>query len=269
MPLIESNTFHDALFSLGYVHASDRITQMVTLRLLAQGRLAEMSGPEVLDVDRFMRAVNLKKSAGELYNASSPRLKRFFEVYARGVNAYLFRYRDKLPPDLAQTGYKPEYWKPEDSALLFCLLNFSESANLQEELSSLVLAQKVGVDKLAWLTPSAPDEPIPLAEADKLKGVNLSQITGLAGLDTVSQQLSSLNSLAVTTSSNWAIGPQRSRSGKSLLANDLAAQPQAPSPWNYVQIRAPKYQAVGASIAGLPTLLSGFNGKVAGSMSTG
>jgi len=268
MPLIESNTFHDALFSLGYVHASDRITQMVSLRLLAQGRLAEMSGPEVLDVDRFMRAVNLKKSAGELYNASSPRLKRFFEVYARGVNAYLFRYRDKLPPDLAQTGYKPEYWKPEDSALLFCLLNFSESANLQEELASLLLAQKVGVDKLAWLTPSAPDEPIPLAEAEKLNGVNLSQINGLAGLDAVSQQLSSLNSLAVTTSSNWAIGPQRSRSGKSLLAGDLAAQPQAPSPWNYVQIRAPKYQAVGASIAGLPTLLSGFNGNVAWSMST-
>ena len=268
MPLIESNTFHDALFSLGYVHASDRITQMVTLRLLAQGRLAEMSGPEVLDVDRFMRAVNLKKSAGELYNASSPRLKRFFEVYARGVNAYLFRYRDKLPPDLAQTGYKPEYWKPEDSALLFCLLNFSESVNLQEEIASLVLAQKVGVDKLAWLTPSAPDEAIPLAEAEKLKGVNFSQITGLAGLDAVGQQLSSLNSLAVTTSSNWAIGPQRSRSGKSLLAGDLAAQPQAPSPWSYVQIRAPKYQAVGASIAGLPTLLSGFNGKVAWSMST-
>lgn len=267
MPLIESNTFHDALFSLGYVHASDRITQMVTLRLLAQGRLAEMSGPQVLDVDRFMRAVNLKKSAGELYNASSPRLKRFFEVYARGVNAYLFRYRDKLPADLAQSGYKPEYWKPEDSALLFCLLNFSQSSNLQGELSSLVLAQKVGVDKLAWLTPSAPDEPVPLAEADKLKGVNLSQITGLAGLETVGQQLRSLNALSVTTSSNWAIGPQRSRSAKSLLANDIAAQPQAPSPWNYVQIRAPKYQAAGASIAGLPTLLSGFNGKVAWSMS--
>lgn len=53
MPLIESNSFHDALFTLGYVHASDRITQMVTLRLLAQGRLAEMSGAERLDVDRY------------------------------------------------------------------------------------------------------------------------------------------------------------------------------------------------------------------------
>src|ERR1700743_1120696 len=46
IPLIESNTFHDALFTLGYVHASDRITQMVTLRLLAQGRLAEMNGAD-------------------------------------------------------------------------------------------------------------------------------------------------------------------------------------------------------------------------------
>ncbi|MFO2463878.1 penicillin acylase family protein [Pseudomonas sp. 15FMM2] len=267
MPLIESNTFHDALFSLGYVHASDRINQMVTLRLLAQGRLAEMSGPDALDVDRLMRAVNLKKSAGELYNASSPRLKRFFEVYARGVNAYLFRYRDKLPSDLAQTGYKPEYWKPEDSALLFCLLNFSESANLQEELSSLVLAQTVGADKLAWLTPVAPDEPLASSEADNLKGVNLSQISGLAALDAAIQQLRAFNSLGSTTSSNWAIAPQRSRSGKSLLANDLSSRLQTPSPWNYVQIRAPKYQAAGVSIAGLPTLFAGFNGKVAWSMS--
>ena len=63
----------------------------------------------------------------------------------RGVNAYLFRYRDKLPADLAQSGYKPEYWKPEDSALLFCLLNFSQSSNLRE-LSSLVLKRSASTN---------------------------------------------------------------------------------------------------------------------------
>ncbi len=194
MPLIESNSFHDALFTLGYVHASDRITQMVTLRLLAQGRLAEMSGAERLDVDRYMRAVNLKKNADELYKASSPRLKRFFEVYARGVNAYLFRYRDKLPSDLAATGYKPEYWKPEDSALMFCLLNFSQSANLPEEIASLVLAQTVTNDKLAWLSPSYPDEPLPMAEADKLQGLRLNgQIPGLNEISKATSQLAELN----------------------------------------------------------------------------
>ncbi|QHC94344.1 penicillin acylase family protein [Pseudomonas sp. R84] len=269
MPLIESNTFHDALFSLGYVHASDRINQMVTLRLLAQGRLAEMSGASMLDADRYMRAVNLKKSAGELYKASSPRLKRFFEVYARGVNAYLFRYADKLPGDLAASGYKPEYWKPEDSALIFALLNFSQSANLPEEISSLVLAQTVTTDKLAWLTPSAPDENLPLAEADKLQGLKLNgQIPGLTELSSASQQLSALNLLGTSSSNNWAIAPQRSRSGKSLLASDAHGPLAAPSLWSFVQIRAPKYQAAGVTVAGLPMVLGGFNGKVAWSMTS-
>ncbi|MEN5047100.1 penicillin acylase family protein [Pseudomonas koreensis] len=264
MPLIESNSFHDALFTLGYVHASDRINQMVTLRLLAQGRLAEMSGASMLDADRYMRAVNLKKSADELYKASSPRLKRFFEVYARGVNAYLFRYADKLPGDLAASGYKPEYWKPEDSALMFALLNFSQSANLPEEIASLVLAQTVSSDKLAWLTPSAPDENLPLAEADKLQGLKLSgQIPGLTELSNASQQLAAVNLLGASTSNNWAIAPQRSRSGKSILASDSHGPLAAPSLWTFVQIRAPKYQAAGVTVAGLPMVLGGFNGKVA------
>lgn len=262
VPLIESSSFHDALFTLGYVHASDRIGEMVTLRLLAQGRLAEMSGAEVLDVDRLMRAVNLKKSADELYKASSPRIKRFFEVYARGVNAYLFRYRDKLPPDLASTGYTPEYWKAEDSALIFCLLNFGQSANLLEEINALVLAQKVGSDKLPWLTPSYPDEPLPLAEADKLKGLNLS-IPGLNEVSRAANRMDQLNSLGVRGGSNLAIAPQRSRTGRSLLATDSHLQA-----WYYAQIRAPKYQAAGASIAGLPAILQGFNGKVAWSLSS-
>ncbi|WP_260956793.1 penicillin acylase family protein [Pseudomonas citri] len=269
MPLIESSSFHDALFTLGYVHASDRISQMVTLRLLAQGRLAEMSGAERLDVDRYMRAINLKKNADELYKASSPRLKRFFEVYARGVNAYLFRYRDKLPADLAATGYKPEYWKPEDSALMFCLLNFSQSANLPEEIASLVLAQTVPHDKLAWLSPSYPDEQLPLAEADKLQGIALNgQVPGLNELRKATEQLTGLNLLNNSSSSNWAIAPQHSRSGKSLLAGDSHGPLGVPSLWSPVQIRAPRYQAAGVSVAGIPMILQGFNGKVAWSMTS-
>ncbi|MEB0092980.1 penicillin acylase family protein [Pseudomonas sp. CCI4.2] len=268
MPLIESNTFHDALFTLGYVHASDRISQMVSMRLLAQGRLAELEGPSALEIDRFMRSVNLKKSASELYNSSSPRLKRFFEVYARGVNAYLFRYRDKLPADLTAAGYRPEYWKPEDSALIFSLLNFGMSVNLQQELSSLVLAQKVGAEKLAWLIPTYPDEELPVAETDKLKGLNLSQIPGLGDLNKVALQLSDLNMLGVAASNNWVVAPQRSRSGKSLLANDMHLPAALPSAWSFVQIRAPKFEAAGMSIAGLPLILSGFNGKLAWGLTT-
>ena len=268
MPLIESSSFHDALFTLGYVHASDRISQMVRLRLLAQGRLAELDGADALPTDRLMRSINLKKNASELYKSASPRLKKFFEVYARGVNAYLFRYRDKLPEDLARAGYKAEYWKPEDSALVYSLLSFGMSTNLQEELNALVLAQKVGSDHRAWLMPTYPGEALPTSEAEKLKGLNFG--TALQGLDSVTHALEQVTRLCmpgVTASSDWAIGPQRSRSGKSLLANDIHQPIGIPSAWSYVQIRAPKYQAAGATIAGLPTLFAGFNGNVAWGMS--
>ncbi len=267
MPLIETGTFHDALFALGYVHASDRLSQMVSLRLLAQGRLAEMAGPGALEIDRFMRTVNLRQAAEIQYRNASPRLQRFFEVYARGVNAYLYRYRDKLPMDLAQSGYRPEYWKPEDSALVFALLNFGLAVNLQEEIASLTLAQKVGSDKLAWLTPTYPDENLPFDEAEKLKGLRLDgQVPGLAGVEGAARQVAALSMLGVAASNNWAIAPQRSRSGKSLMANDTHLPLSMPSVWNYVQIRSPKYQAAGVSIAGLPGVVAGFNGKLAWGM---
>ena len=263
MPLIETNTFHDALFALGYVHATDRLSQMVGLRLMAEGRLAEMAGPGALEIDRFMRAVNLKKSAEVLYRNASPRLQRFFEVYARGVNAYLFRYRDKLPMDLAESGYRPPYWKAEDSVLVFCLLNFGLSVNLQEEIAALVLAQKVGSDQLAWLLPTYPDEPLPIEEAAKLKGLNLNgQLAGLNAVSNAVSQFADAHMLGVAASNNWAIAPQNSRSGKSLLANDTHLPLSMPSAWNFVQIRSPKYQAAGVSIAGVPAVVAGFNGKL-------
>ena len=267
MPLIETTTFHDALFTLGYVHAADRLSQMVGMRLLAEGRLAEMNGPGVLEIDRFMRTVNLKAEAEVLYKNASPRLKKFFEVYARGVNAYLFRYQDRLPMDLAESGYRPAYWKPEDSVLLFCLLNFGLSVNLQEEIAALKLADKVGADKLAWLLPSYPDEPLPFEEAEKLRGLSLGgQIPGLAAVNDAAGQVAALNMLGVAASNNWAIAPQNSRSGRSLLANDTHLPLSMPSVWNFVHIRSPKFQAAGVSIAGVPAVVAGFNGKLAWGM---
>ena len=267
MPLIETTTFHDALFTLGYVHAADRLSQMVGMRLLAEGRLAEMNGPGMLEIDRFMRTVNLKAEAEVLYKNASPRIKKFFEVYARGVNAYLFRYQDRLPMDLAESGYRPAYWKPEDSVLLFCLLNFGLSVNLQEEIAALKLADKVGADKLAWLLPSYPDEPLPFEEAEKLRGLSLGgQIPGLAAVNDAAGQVAALNMLGVAASNNWAIAPQNSRSGKSLLANDTHLPLSMPSIWNFVHIRSPKFQAAGVSIAGVPAVVAGFNGKLAWGM---
>ncbi|MCF7202856.1 penicillin acylase family protein [Pseudomonas oligotrophica] len=267
MPLIEGSSLHDALFAMGYVHASDRLGQMVSLRLMAQGRLAEMAGPGVLDIDRFMRAVNLRQSAELFYRQASPRMKKIFEVYARGVNAYLYRYRDRLPMELAASGYRPDYWKPEDSVLVFCLLNFGLSVNLQEEIAALALAQQVGSDKLGWLLPTYPDEPLPFDEAAKLAGLKLGgQVPGLGSVAEVTRRVADFNMLGVAASNNWAIAGSHARSGKPLLANDTHLPLSMPSYWNFMQIRSPKFQAAGVSVAGVPAVVAGFNGKLAWGM---
>lgn len=267
MPLIESRNFHDALFALGYVHAGDRLSQMIGMRMLAEGRLAEMAGPDVLDIDRFMRTVNLKRNADQLWRSASPELKKAFEVYARGVNAYLYRNKDKLPMDLAESGVRPAYWKPQDSVLIFCLLNFGLATNLQEEINSLVLAQKVDAAKLPWLTPIYPDEPLPFEEADKLKNLNLAaNLPDIEHLSQTTAQISRLNMLGVAASNNWAMAPQQTRFGKSILANDTHLPISLPSLWNFVQIRAPRYQVAGVSVAGVPAVVAGFNGQLAWGM---
>lgn len=263
MPLIEAHTLPDALFTLGYVHASDRLSQMVGMRLMASGRLAEMVGPGVLDIDRFMRTVNLRQSAEVLYRHASPELKALFDAYAKGVNAYLYQHRDTLPMGLAESGHQPAEWQAKDSVLIFCLLNFGLAVNLREEIAALVLAQKVGTEKLAWLLPVYPDEPLPFDEADKLKGLELTgQIPGLAALEQTARQVAGVNMLGVAASNNWAVAPSHSRSGKSLLANDTHLPLAMPSMWNFVHLRTPHFQAAGVSVAGVPAVVAGYNGAL-------
>ncbi len=261
--LIESTTFHDALFALGYLHASDRLTQMVELRLLAEGRLAELKGPDALPGDRLMRALHLRSEAERLHRDASPRLRQFLEVYARGVNAALFRQRASLPVTLA--GYRPAYWKPEDSALLFCLLDFAQAGNLEEEVAALLLAERSGSEHLPWLLPSYPDEPLAHDESTALAGLPLAGAR--AALTSLAVQLQSLAGLGLSgeLSSQLAVGPAHSLRGRSLLAVDSHGTAATPL-WHLVQLRAPRYQASGAALPGLPLLLTGFNGQLAWSI---
>ena len=59
VPHILSRTDHDAYFGLGFVHAEDRLWQMMLMRRTVQGRLSEMFGRDTLPIDELMRALDL------------------------------------------------------------------------------------------------------------------------------------------------------------------------------------------------------------------
>ena len=267
IPFVEAKNMDDMAMAVGFVHASDRLAQMIGMRLIAEGRLSEMAGPAVLDLDIYMRTMNLNGAAEALYKNVSAENIRLLEFYSKGVNAYLDQHKDKLPPGLALAKYKPEAWKPIDSVKIFALVNFGLSFNLQEEIAALNIAQAIGAEKSAWLLPIYPDEPIALDEAVKLKGVDLNKAArSVAGLTDLQPLLSSVGLGGTAASNNWAISKEKTKNSASIFCNDMHLPLSMPSMWNMIHIRCGAYDVAGMSLAGAPIVVAGYNGHIAWGM---
>lgn len=262
---IEGANLHDGLFTLGYLHASDRLPQMISLRLLAEGRLAELEGVKALALDRLLRALDLRRSAGELLRSASPQMRQMLEVYARGVNAALFAQRERLPGALSRLQPMPAYWQAEDSALLFCLLDLALSGNLQDELAALWLMDRVDRSALFALLSGDPEQPAQAEEQALLEEPALRFDDALLGELLRSLQQLTQQAPSVQSTLQVAVHATHSRGGRSLLALD-SRHIGSHSPWYAVQLTTPRYKVAGAGLPGLPLLLNGFNGQLAWSL---
>ncbi len=267
IPFVEAQSMEDLAFAIGYVHAADRLNQMNGFKLLSQGRLAEMAGEPMVEIDLYMRSLNLMKAARILYREVSPENRLLLEHYCDGVNAYVERHKDALPPEFQLGGYTPETWKPIDSIGIFVLVNLSLSFNLYEEVNFLTIAQTVGPEKAAWLVPIYPDEDIPLHEAQKLVDIDLTgAVAAVEPAMRAQAKLKELGMISVAASNNWAIAKERTTGKASILANDTHLMLSLPSMWNLMHLRCGDFQAAGVTIPGLPSIVAGYNGHVAWGM---
>ncbi|HOS97795.1 MAG TPA: penicillin acylase family protein, partial [Deltaproteobacteria bacterium] len=267
IPYVEAVTMEDLAMAVGYVHASDRLSQMTGFRLMAKGRLAEMAGEPLLELDIYMRTLGLERMAAAMLTTISPRNRELLDRYCAGVNTYLDSHRDNLPPDLALARYTPEPWRPIDSALVFCLVNLALSFNVYEETAALGVAQSVGIEKAAWLLPVYPDEPLPFKEAAKLAGIDLKKASA-AVADCLQQQqmLASLGIKGAAASNNWAIAGNRTSGAASILANDTHLMLTLPSMWNMMHLKCGTFDTAGITLAGGPLVVAGYNGSIAWGM---
>lgn len=267
IPFIEASSKEDLAFGMGYAHAADRLGQMIGYRLMSQGRMSEMIGPAGLEMDLFMRALNLEKMSAMMIGANPAEIEPILQSYAAGVNAYMAHNPDKLPPDMQLAGYKPEPWTARDSATLTTLLTVGLSFNMHQEINALNIIQKIGAEKAIWLFPIYPDEEIPFTEAEKLKGIDLTPAAAtIRELLAAQEKVLAFTTLGVAASNNWAIHKSKTASGASILANDTHMPLSLPSLWYLVHARCPDYDAAGFGVAGLPAIIGGYNGHVAWGM---
>lgn len=139
---IRGQSLEDVSFAQGYVTARDRMPQMELLRRRASGTLAEAFGglsAELINEDIAVRAIGLRRVSERIWAMTEPgRVRRAFEAYTAGVNAYLRQIRagERATPsgtELVVNDGTPD-WTAVDSMVVGRLLALSQGYLAPEEI---------------------------------------------------------------------------------------------------------------------------------------
>jgi len=251
IPRIKARSAHDAYFTLGWVHAQDRMWQMELQRRIAAGRLAEIFGAKALASDRFMRTLGLRRRA----EASVARLdgasRDALAAYAAGINSWIADNGLRLPLEYRLVGLRPEPWAPADSLAWGRLMGLQLAGNWKDDVLRGKLLGKLGPQLLDELFPgSAADAPITVASLPPALADSV-----LAALPEAAEPR--------LASNVWVVDGKHTRSGKPLLANDPHLAFQAPILWYLARVEAPDLLVAGATVPGIPFHLIGHNARIA------
>ena len=115
VPHIQAANLDDLLFAQGYVTAQDRLWELDMARRMAAGDAAAILGPKLVEHDRIQRALAIRATAERMTAGLDDQDRRYFDDYARGVNAYIQSHEDRLPAEFRLLMYRPQPWTPADS----------------------------------------------------------------------------------------------------------------------------------------------------------
>ncbi len=255
VPHIFARSLDDAARALGYVHASERLYQMEIQRRVGQGRIAEIAGPDLVGVDRFIRTLDFYRLAQSSFAALSPWAQARLQAYADGVNAFIETHKNALPPEFLILGDKPEPWKPADSLVWGKLMSLQLSSNYTLEALRAKLLQKLPPEQARWL--------FPMPQADWPVTTSPVANPSHAELDSPADQLGALLPERHGASNEWVVSGARTVTGKPILANDPHLEIGAPILWYLARIVTPEGSVKGATVPGLPVVLLGQNDRIA------
>ena len=260
MPYIFAQNLSDAFRTMGFVTAQDRLFQMELTRLVAAGRIAELVGARALPLDRRMRTIGIYRLADRHARLLQDDVTVFLRAYIAGVNAFIEGHSEEHHLEFGLSGIQPAPWTLSDVLSIMYYMSWSTSANIDTELITQMLVDRLGSTKAEALLPLNinPDEERSLQgqAAPGLEGIDLLGDRRLAGY--LQDEPLGLGS------NNWVVGPRRSPGGKPILANDPHLDARIlPGPWYPCGLMTPDLDIVGAHIPGLPVMPIFRSNKVA------
>jgi penicillin amidase len=262
VPHIAARSERDAWFALGFVHAQDRLAQMLWMRQVARGRSAEHVGRSGLPADRLARSLDFTGVAKAQLTRLPQRAQRVLESYAAGASARIERVREGVehaPVDVVRLQLPLDAWEPSDSLALYTLHAWNRDNSVETSLVLDDLIETLGdPEKAAIFFPGAglaAESAPPDAQAH-------APVHGGWRLASDLRRLSGWSGRGLGSSA-WVLGAGHTQSGHPILAGDLHLDPTAPASVHLDHLRGGGVEIAGATLPGVPVFWSGHNRKLA------
>jgi len=284
IPHLRAASKPDLFFLQGFNAARDRLWQIDLWRKRGLGLLARDFGPGYLAQDRACRAFLFRGDMEREWKSYAADTEEITNSFVAGINAYIELIScepQRLPVEFEMTGTKPDRWMPED---VVRIRSHALTRNALSEVLRAQIAPRAGddVDLLRrFLEPAHKPRPadevdpaeIPLAVLDLFElataPVTFSPARLAAPLEqaeawnTVNDQLAVMMDAEWTGSNNWAVAPDRTETGRAIMAADPHRNHSMPSLRYIVHLSGGGINAIGAGEPSIPGVSMGHNEQIA------
>jgi len=253
IPRIKASNESDLYMVQGYIHASERLWQMESIRRFASGRLSEIAGEKLLELDHFARLAHFPDICRSAVKELSDGTKVQIEAYLTGINVFISTHSDKLPLELRSIGLEPSPWTIQDVTANLVINSWYLQTNYLEEVLAIRTRNKITRAQWDAIFPgmSAFDEGKLPEDSyfEDLRELNI------GGFIPAAFSFYKEFQLICGASNNWITsdGP----GGKPLLANDPHLGIQVPQIWFACGLQCPETDILGMGMPGFPGIVIG------------
>jgi penicillin amidase len=252
-PRIEADREIDLHYGLGYIHGHDRQMQMWLLKSIGRGRGSELiqASDDLIELDKFMRWIQLYRDEAQEVRKLSPEVLEIFKAYCQGVNAAV---KDTGTPfEFRLVRLTPDRWSPEDIILMINMIGFIGLAQSQGDMEKFILQMLrngISPQQIREMFPYIEDE-ITEEQIELIGKVKLTR-------PQIPESIKWLGKLpGLSASNNWAVRPEKTKSGSAILCGDPHLALQVPSIWYSALLISGSHYMMGATLPGIPSVVLG------------
>ena len=248
IPHIYADNETDAIRTLGYVHAQDRLWQMEVLRRIGTGRLSEVFGSKMLDTDKFFLSLGIDEATKQTVanlDKNSP-MVQLSQAYLDGVNQFVAD--GPTPIEYYLTGLEKAPFDLGDiyNTVGYMAFSFAQAHKTDPLLTNI--KDKLGEAYLLDLDININPNTEWIKNYKNAKEGDIQNSIA----EMTNKALGALSLPMFEGSNSWVIAPKKTKNGKVIFANDPHIGFSQPSVWYEAHISTPSYEKYGYFMGGIP-----------------